>query len=53
MQTVNVSAIEHNDQNLWLTSIAMRTGGNQGVDASKLPATAEFEYVRFFEPAGN
>ena len=53
VQTVNVSVIEHNDQNIWLTSIAMRTGGNKGVDDSRLPATAEFEYVRFFEPTGN
>jgi beta-glucanase (GH16 family) len=52
VQTVDVSKIEHNEQNIWLTSIATQTGDKKGVDESKLPATAEFEYVRFFEPSG-
>jgi beta-glucanase (GH16 family) len=36
-------------QNIWLTCIACGLGGTKFVDNSKLPATAEFDYVRFFE----
>jgi len=36
-------------QNIWLTCIASGLGGTRYVDDSKLPATAEFDYVRFFE----
>ena len=44
----------HGDQNIWLTSIASGYGKAQLVDDSKLPATAEFDYVRFFEkPSAN
>ena len=49
VQTVDVSKIEHNEQNIWLTSIACQTGDKKGVDETKLPSTAEFDYVRFFE----
>jgi Glycosyl hydrolases family 16 len=49
VQTVDVSIIEHNEQNIWLTSIACQTGDKKGVDESKLPSTADFDYVRFFE----
>jgi len=38
-------------QNIWLTSIASRLGHTSFVDDTKLPATAEFDYVRFFESA--
>ncbi len=36
-------------QNLWLTCIASPLGNTKTVDADRLPATAEFDYVRFFE----
>jgi beta-glucanase (GH16 family) len=39
---------EHGDQHVWLTAIASSLGGTKEVDDSKLPATAEFDYVRFF-----
>ncbi len=51
VQTVDVSVIDHNEQNIWLTSIAAQTGDKKGVDESKLPSTAVFDYVRFFERA--
>jgi beta-glucanase (GH16 family) len=45
MQTIDARGFEHGEQNIWLTSIA----GNVGdIDDSKLPAAAEYEYVRFF-----
>ncbi|HTJ78445.1 MAG TPA: glycoside hydrolase family 16 protein [Rariglobus sp.] len=37
------------DQNIWLTSIASSMGNTKEVDDSRLPAAAEFDYVRFFE----
>ena len=36
-------------QNIWLTCISCGLGGTKWVDNSRLPATAEFDYVRFFE----
>lgn len=38
----------HGDQHIWLTSIASPLGGTERVDEAGLPATAEFDYVRFF-----
>jgi beta-glucanase (GH16 family) len=38
-------------QNIWLTCIAAPYGGTKYVDASQLPAAAEFDYVRYFAPA--
>ncbi len=37
-------------QNIWLTCIAAPYTGTKFVDSSKLPATAEFDYVRYFAP---
>jgi beta-glucanase (GH16 family) len=48
--TVDVSAIPQNDQNIWLTAIASHLGGTKAVDDSRLPAVAEFDWVRFYEP---
>jgi len=36
-------------QNIWLTSISSPLGGTHYVADNRLPATAEFDYVRFFE----
>ena len=59
VQTVDVTNVRkkdgtaadfpHGDQNIWLTSIASHLGGTKAVDDDKLPATAEFDYVRFFK----
>ncbi len=50
VQTVNASQFPHNDLNIWLTSIAAPLGGTTSVDDTQLPATALFDYVRFFGP---
>jgi len=47
VQTVNAKEFEHGDMNIWLTSIA-RLSKKAPIDDSKLPATAQFDYVRFF-----
>ena len=39
---------EHGDQHVWLTTIASQLGGTKAVDDTAMPATAEFDYVRFF-----
>ncbi len=49
VQTVDVSKFEHSEQNIWLTTIASNLGGTKAVDDTKLPAAAEFDYVRFYE----
>lgn len=40
----------HGPQNIWLTCIASPLGGTKSVADNKLPATAEFDYVRYFAP---
>jgi len=49
VQTVTVTNFAHSDQHIWLTTIASNLGGTKAVDDAKLPATAEFDYVRFYE----
>ena len=44
------SEFEHNDMNIWFTSIAAELGGTTRVDESMLPAEAAADYVRFFAP---
>ncbi len=46
----NFSEFEHNDMNIWFTSIAAKLGGTTRVDESMLPAEAVADYVRFFAP---
>ena len=48
VQTVNVTGFKHSDQNIWLTTIASNLGGTKAVDDRKLPAAAEFDYVRYY-----
>lgn len=48
-QTVNVSKFKHSEQNIWLTTIASNLGGTKAVEDAKLPAAAEYDYVRFYE----
>lgn len=49
VQTVDATPFKHGEQNIWLTSIASNLGRTKAVDDSKLPAAAEFDYVRFYE----
>ena len=49
----DVSKIKQGPQNIWLTCIASNLGSTNYVDNKKLPATAEFEYVRFFSSPDN
>jgi beta-glucanase (GH16 family) len=49
VQTVDATKFEHGDQQIWLTSIASSLGKTKAVDDTKLPAVAEFDYVRFYE----
>lgn len=51
VQTIDISSLPHGEVNIWLTSIASSLGKTKAVDDSKLPATALFDYVRFFEKA--
>lgn len=48
VQTVDATAFEHGEQHIWLTSIASYLGKTKAVDDTRLPATAEYDYVRFF-----
>ena len=50
VQTVDATQLPHNDMNIWLTSIAAPLGGTTSVDDTQLPAVAQFDYVRFYEP---
>ena len=46
----DAAGFAHGDQNIWLTSIGYKAGGKL-IDDSKLPADAEFDYIRFYEKA--
>ena len=49
VQTVAVTNFAHSDQHIWLTTIASSLGKTKAVDDAKLPAAAEYDYVRFYE----
>jgi len=49
VQTVAVTNFMHSEQHIWLTAIASSLGGTKAVDDAKLPAAAEYDYVRFYE----
>lgn len=49
VQTVKATQFPHGEQNIWLTVIAASLSGTKAVDDTKLPATAVFDYVRFYE----
>ena len=49
VQTVAVTNFSHGEQHIWLTTIASSLGKTKAVDDAKLPAAAEFDYVRFYE----
>lgn len=48
VQTVDATKFPHSDQHIWLTTIASQLGNTKAVDETKLPAAAEYDYVRFF-----
>jgi beta-glucanase (GH16 family) len=43
------STFKHDEQNVWLTSIASPLGGTKAVDENALPAYAYFDWVRVYE----
>jgi beta-glucanase (GH16 family) len=47
----DATKFKHGPQNIWLTAIASGLGGTRYVDNKRLPAAAQFDYVRFFAPA--
>ncbi len=49
VQTVDATKFPHGDHHIWLTTIASSLGKTKAVDDTKLPAAAEYEYVRFYE----
>lgn len=51
MHTVSASAIQHGEQNLWVTSIASHMGGTRQVDDSALPQAVLCDYVRVYRKA--
>lgn len=50
VHTFDATKLKHGDGNVWLTTIAAGLGGTKSVDDKKLPAFAEFDYVRVFVP---
>jgi beta-glucanase (GH16 family) len=48
VRTIDATQFTHGDQHVWLTSIATFLGETKAVDETKLPATAEFDWVRFY-----
>lgn len=50
VKTIDLKALGFplGDLNIWLTSIASHLGGTKAVDGSKLPGTAQYDYVRFY-----
>lgn len=49
-QTVSTSSFVPADVNIWLTAVAANFNGTTNVDDSQLPATAQYDYARFFVP---
>lgn len=52
VHSFDATQLKHGDGNVWLTMIAAGLGGTKSVDEKQLPAYAEFDYVRVFEPVG-
>lgn len=44
----DATVLQHGDMHVWLTMIAAPLGGTKAVDDAKLPAEAEYDYVRVF-----
>lgn len=50
--SLDPTSFPHGDQNIWLTVIASSLGKTDKVDDTALPASADFDYVRFYERVG-
>ena len=50
VQTVNATQFAHDDLNIWLTSVAAPLGNTPSVDETLLPAEAQYDWVRYYEP---
>jgi beta-glucanase (GH16 family) len=48
VQETDATVLNHGDNHIWLTSIASFLGGTEEVDEEQLPASAVFEYVRYY-----
>ncbi|HSU67116.1 MAG TPA: hypothetical protein VLJ39_09605, partial [Tepidisphaeraceae bacterium] len=46
--TKDAAGIKHDEQNIWLTSIAASLSHTDAVDDRHLPLYAEFDWVRFY-----
>ncbi len=51
VNSADISALPHFDQNIWLTSIAASLRNTDHVDDSRLPEVALFDWVRYYQPA--
>lgn len=51
VHSIDVSALPHSGQSIWLTSIAASLHGTDRVDDSVLPQEAVFDWVRYHRPA--
>jgi beta-glucanase (GH16 family) len=50
VHSFDATQIRHGDVSVWLTMVAANLGGTKAVDDKALPAYAEFDYVRVYEP---
>ncbi|MBI4892474.1 MAG: family 16 glycosylhydrolase [Acidobacteria bacterium] len=51
VHSIDVSAVPHYEQHIWLTSIATWLGKTGSVEDAALPETALFDWVRYYRPA--
>ena len=49
VRTIDATKQPHGDASIWLTTIAAPLGGTDTVDVAKLPSTAVYDYVRFYQ----
>jgi len=50
VQTVDIAAVPHDDQHIWLTSIASWLQKTGSVEDAALPDEALFDWVRYYRP---
>ncbi len=48
VHTIDIASVPHNDQQIWLTSIAAPLHKTDRVDDSQLPAEALFDWMRYY-----
>jgi beta-glucanase (GH16 family) len=51
VHVMEATVIPHGEQHIWLTSVAANLGKTDKVDESRLPLTADYDWVRFYEKA--